>query len=86
MVLAGLVKRGEDPRDRHAVILELTSAGTNQLQGWLAANNRRLDAALGNLPAQDRRVILAALPALSRLVDGLERSDQQRRSDDQATA
>ena len=86
MVLAGLVKRCEDPRDRRAVTIEVTPSGADQLRGWLAANNRRLDAALSDLPAPDRRAILAALPSLSRLVDRLERSDEQCLPDAQATA
>lgn len=77
MVLAGLVERREDLRDRRAVTVDLTPEGVEQLRGWLAANDRRLDAALHDLPAQDRRAILAALPSFSRLVDRLERSDEQ---------
>lgn len=77
MVLTGLVDRRDDPRDRRAVTVELTAAGAAQLHGWLAANNRRLDAALQDLPAADHRAILAALPSLSGLVDRLERSDEQ---------
>ncbi len=77
MVLAGLVERREDPRDRRAVTLDITPNGAEQLRGWLAVNDRRLYSALHNLPAQDRRAILAALPSLSRLVDRLERSDEQ---------
>jgi DNA-binding MarR family transcriptional regulator len=86
MVLAGLVERREDPRDRRAVTLDLTAAGGEQLRGWLAANNRRLDTALRELPATDRRAILAALPSLSGLVDRLERSEQQSLPGDQARA
>ncbi len=77
MVLAGLVERREDPRDRRAVTLDLTADGAEQLKGWLAANDRRLDSALRDLPTEDRRAILAALPSLSQLVDRLERSDEQ---------
>jgi DNA-binding MarR family transcriptional regulator len=87
MVLAGLVDRSEDARDRRAVTVELTPVGVEQLQGWLAANDRRLDAALRDLPAHDRRAILAALPSFSRLVDRLERSDANSLAGDtQATA
>ncbi len=91
MVLAGLVERREDPRDRRAVTLDITPNGAEQLRGWLAVNDRRLYSALHNLPAQDRRAILAALPSLSRLVDRLERSDEQslpggRQADGQVSA
>jgi DNA-binding MarR family transcriptional regulator len=77
MVLAGLVARREDPRDRRAVTVELTSAGDEQLRSWLEANARRLESALGAVPPADRTAILAALPALSRLVDQMERADDQ---------
>lgn len=86
MVLAGLVQRCEDPRDRRAVTLDMTPTGAAQLRGWLEANNRRLDAALRDLPASDRCAILAALPSLSRLVERLEHSDERRLPDEQATA
>jgi DNA-binding MarR family transcriptional regulator len=75
MVVAGLVTRRDDPRDRRAVTVELTRAGRDQLRGWLAANGRRLDAALRELPAADRRAILATLPSLALLVERLERAD-----------
>jgi DNA-binding MarR family transcriptional regulator len=86
MVLAGLVVRREDPRDRRAVTIELTETGTEPLTGWLEANNRRLDAALLDLPAGDRRAILAALPSLSRLVERLERSEERMLPGERATA
>ena len=86
MVLAGLVQRCDDPVDRRAVTISATPAGADQLDGWLAANNRRLDAALRDLPAPDRRAILAALPALSRLVDRLEHADDHSLPGEQASA
>ena len=51
MVVAGLVARHEDSRDRRAVTLELTATGREHLQGWMAANSRRLDAALRRSPS-----------------------------------
>lgn len=86
MVLAGLVERCNDPVDRRAVTINVTAAGAAQLDGWLAANNRRLDAALHELPAPDRRAILAALPSLSRLVDRLEHADEHSLPSEQASA
>ena len=76
MVLAGLVIRTVDPRDRRAVTLEMTNSGAQHLQGWLAANSHRLDDALADLPAANRRAILDALPSLALLVDRLERGDE----------
>jgi len=76
MVLAGLVERRDDVRDRRAVTLQLTAAGADVLARWLHANNRRLDAALADLSVKDRGAIATALPSLSRLVQRLETSDE----------
>lgn len=73
MVLAGLVDRRADQHDRRAVTVHLTNTGQEQLQGWLRANGRRLDAAFRELAEKDRTAILATLPSLSRLVERLER-------------
>ena len=75
MVVAGLVARREDERDRRAVTIEVTDSGREHLLGWMAANSRRLDAALGELPAADRQAILAVLPSLVLLVQRLERAE-----------
>lgn len=72
MVLAGLVDRRVDQQDRRAVTVHLTSTGEQQLQGWLSANGRRLDAAFRDLAEKDRTAIIATLPSLSRLVERLE--------------
>lgn len=76
MVLAGLVVRTVDARDRRAVTLQMTDIGAQHLQGWLAANSHRLEHALADLPAANREAILDALPSLALLVDRLERSDE----------
>ena len=74
LVSAGLVTRSTRPDDRRAVMLELTDGGRQVLTDWQAAHERRLSGALATLPAADQQAISAALPALSRLVDVLERS------------
>ncbi len=73
LVLAGLVSRTPDPDDRRAVRLELSPAGRLVLGEWQLAHERRLEKAMGALAPGDRDAVLAALPALSRLVDELER-------------
>ncbi|MCW2542439.1 MAG: hypothetical protein JWN95_4164 [Frankiales bacterium] len=72
MVVAGLVDRQVDARDRRAVTLQLTEPGREQLTGWLSANARRLDAAFQQLSAADRTSILHSLPSLTRLVETME--------------
>jgi DNA-binding MarR family transcriptional regulator len=73
LVTAGLVTRTARPDDRRAVMLELTGNGEQVLADWQTAHERRLSGALSRLPDADQRAISAALPALSRLVDVLER-------------
>ncbi len=82
MVLAGLVDRRVDQHDRRAVTVHLTDTGEQQLQGWLQANGRRLDAAFSDLAEKDRTAILATLPSLSRLVERLERIERLEGLDD----
>ena len=72
LVTAGLVERTPDPADRRAVTVRLTDDGSARLRDWAAAHERRLSAALDGLSRDDRRVILASLGPLARLVDRLE--------------
>jgi len=75
LVVAGLVDRQPDARDRRAVVLALTEDGRQLLQLWLTANQRRLQSALSELSPADRSAILTALPALNRLVERLEAAE-----------
>lgn len=69
---AGLLTRSKDPADRRATLLRLTGAGAEALAGWQRAHERRLATALARLGDVDRQAILAALPALSNLVEALD--------------
>ena len=71
LVGAGLVDRSADPRDRRALVLALTGDGRAQLGAWDAAHQKRLAAALRVLEPGDQERILAAVPALARLVAAL---------------
>lgn len=75
LVTAGLVERRPDPEDRRAVTVRLTARGDELLAGWLAAHEQRLGRAIAELAKDDRRVVVAAIGALSRLVDRLEQLD-----------
>jgi DNA-binding MarR family transcriptional regulator len=73
LVTAGLAERTTDARDRRAVRLEATALGRKMLADWQAAHERRFAEALQRLSAADRASVLAAVPALDRLVTELER-------------
>ena len=75
LVTAGLVERSPDPEDRRAVTVRLTERGHELLAGWLAAHEQRLGRAIAELAKDDRRVVVASIGALSRLVDRLEQLD-----------
>ncbi|HZC52091.1 MAG TPA: MarR family winged helix-turn-helix transcriptional regulator [Mycobacterium sp.] len=76
MVVADLITRTTDPADRRAVRLNLTDGGRQMLTEWQGAHERRLESALDRLDSADRSAVLAALPALSRLVDELETAER----------
>lgn len=72
-LMAGeLVERAVDPKDRRVAAVSLRSAGRKQLHAWLAANERHINRALQQLPADQRRLVEDAIPALGALADLLE--------------
>jgi DNA-binding MarR family transcriptional regulator len=73
LVLAGLIERRPDARDRRTVRLELTPAAEDRMEAWRDRRRQVLEAALDALSDADRAAIGAALPALARLSEGLER-------------
>ncbi|RNI24821.1 MarR family winged helix-turn-helix transcriptional regulator [Flexivirga caeni] len=72
MVSAGLIERHPDPHDRRAVTVMVTDHGKRALAQWMDGHERRFQSALDGLSAADRRRIIAAVPALARLVHQLE--------------
>jgi DNA-binding MarR family transcriptional regulator len=67
MIDSGLVRRDTDPNDRRAAVVTVTEAGREQLSEWRQAHERRIAAALADLPEADQQAIFTALPALGRL-------------------
>lgn len=72
LIAAELVTRDVDPVDRRASIVALSVTGRTDLKNWDAAHRRRLGTALGSLSPSDQHAVLAAVPALGRLVDALD--------------
>lgn len=53
----GLVARSADPRDRRAVLLEVTEAGARAAEQFAQARREGAQAFFGRLSADDRRVL-----------------------------
>lgn len=64
----GLLVRGTDADDRRGFVVELTEDGRMALHDANARQDAYLDAQLAMLEESDRRALLAAIPALERLL------------------
>ena len=67
LVRRGLIDRDVHPRERRRLTLSLTQTGSRQLSEARAATRRRLEQALGQLPARDRASISAGVSLLRQL-------------------
>lgn len=65
---SGLLTRGTDANDRRGFVVELTERGRTALQEASSRQDAYLEAQLAMLDETDRRAILAAIPALERLL------------------
>jgi DNA-binding MarR family transcriptional regulator len=63
----GMVRRGADPTDARAALVELTDSGRAFVEERRAERIRVLSSRLERLSEADRRALLDALPALDRL-------------------
>jgi DNA-binding MarR family transcriptional regulator len=70
---AGLISREADADDRRAARVEATAAGVALHERIRAQRRASLAAHLDDLPEDDVRALLAALPALEALAEGLRR-------------
>jgi DNA-binding MarR family transcriptional regulator len=69
LVALGFVTRDPDPADRRAAAIRLTEKGERELGLILRSREIWLTEHLSRMSAEDIRIILAALPALGRLVE-----------------
>lgn len=69
LVALGLVTREPDPADRRAAVIRLTEQGESEREAILRNRELWLAEHLARISAEDLRIILAALPALGRLVE-----------------
>ncbi|TMC39250.1 MAG: MarR family transcriptional regulator [Chloroflexi bacterium] len=64
----GLVSRMPDPTDGRSLVISLTEAGLQAVQGARRHREERLARALAdNFTAEEQQVLIAALPLLERL-------------------
>ncbi len=73
---AGLIARSADPADRRSAWVEVTDAGRGLAQRIRDERTASVDHALAQLPADERRSIEAALPALEHLAQRLQDGDR----------
>jgi DNA-binding MarR family transcriptional regulator len=64
---AGLVERGQDPRDQRVVLVALTAAGTDYLRSRRRAGAEAFARLIDKLPPDEIATLLAAAPALQHL-------------------
>jgi DNA-binding MarR family transcriptional regulator len=64
----GLVRRNADPTDGRAVLVEVTDAGRVALARRAEARVGTMAADLADLDEADQRTLVAALPAIDRLI------------------
>jgi DNA-binding MarR family transcriptional regulator len=64
---AGLVERGQDPRDQRVVLVALTEAGTDYVRSRRRAGAEAFARLIGKLPPDEIATLLAAAPALQHL-------------------
>jgi DNA-binding MarR family transcriptional regulator len=69
----GMLDRVSAAGDRRAIELTATEAGQQAVLAWQATNSAVLHLALSTLPAQQRRTLSAAVPALEALARAVDR-------------
>lgn len=73
LVAHGMVSRVGADSDRRAIELTATEAGRTAVHAWQVINADLLHVALSTLPAQQRRALAAAVPALDALASAVDR-------------
>jgi len=73
----GLARRVADATDRRAVLVSITEEGERLVDARRAARTRQLAGLVDGLEAAEQNALLAALPALSRLVERAEPSQRR---------
>ena len=68
----GLVSRGRGASDGRSVRLTVTDEGAARIEQWRDIRTDLASRAIEQLPETDRRAIVAAIPALSRLAEQMD--------------
>ena len=67
-----LLSRETDPNDRRAARLQLTAKAVQRQEAWREERAKLVEGALAGLAEQEREAIEKALPALRKLLAGLD--------------
>jgi DNA-binding MarR family transcriptional regulator len=73
LVAAGLIVRRQDEVDRRSIRLALTAAAEARISAWHDRRHELVHQALDRLNGEERAAIAAAMPALRRLRETLDR-------------
>jgi DNA-binding MarR family transcriptional regulator len=73
LIGADLVRRERDPRDGRSARLSLTPAAEARIAGWRIRRAAAARGAIERLGEDDRMRLQAAIPALERLIEELDR-------------
>lgn len=65
LVVAGLIRRDEDPADRRLLALSLTTEGTQLVEKVMQHRRVQIEQLLSRVPAAQRRSLAAALTVLA---------------------
>ena len=78
MVERGLVRREHDTRDRRLVLVNLTDAGAAEVRELHEARQRRMAAAIAQLPGPEQDGLLAGIRSLRSALERINQGDETR--------
>lgn len=73
---AGLLRRSRSAADGRAALLSITETASKRLEKWQDLRADLAGQALAGLSPDDQRALVAAVPALLRLAEGMNASDR----------
>ena len=78
LVERGYVRREQDPGDRRVVLVSLTEAGAAEVRDLHEARQRRMAAAIAQLPAPEQDNLLLGIRSLRSALERINQGDESR--------